>query len=180
MARTHRAHPPKFRQQTVDRERSGRTPDKSARGYELLAPIKTIWQSNREAYGRPRTDTEPLPDGERVSPKRVGRPTRRAGIEGVGRPRSTKTTTGNERAARVAPDLVNRIAVGAETDLRKRVASQAEIAETRCRFAAPNPAHKRSRASTHEPCTSQQHAQAKRSYKRKARASAGHAVTVIA
>ena len=160
MARTHRAYPPKFRQQTVDRERSGRTPDKSARGYELLAPIKTIWQSNREAYGRPRTHTEPLPDGERVSPKRVGRPTHRARIEGAGRPQSTKTTTGIDRAARVAPDLISRIAVGAETDLRKRVASQAEIAETRCCFGAPNPAHKRSRASTHEPCTSQQHAQA--------------------
>lgn len=180
MARTHRAYPPKFRQQTVDRERSGRTPDKSARGYELLERIKTSWQSNREAYGRPPTHTEPLPDGERVSPKRVGRPTRRAGIEGAGRPQSTKTTTGNDRAARVAPDLIDRIAVGAETELRKRVASQAEIADPRCCFAAPNPADQRSRAPTHEPCTGQAHAQAKRSCRRKARASARHAVTVIA
>ena len=70
-------------------------------GYELLEQIKTIWQSNREAYGRPRIHTEPLPAGERVSPKRVGRLMRRAGIEGAGRPRSTKTTTRDERAARV-------------------------------------------------------------------------------
>ena len=46
-------------------------------GYELLEQIKTIWQSNREAYGRPRIHTEPLPAGERVSPKRVGRLMRR-------------------------------------------------------------------------------------------------------
>lgn len=98
MARTHRAHPPKFRQQSVELERSGRTPDRSARGYELLERIKTIWQSNREANGRARIHTGPLPVGARVSPKRVGRLTRRAAIEGPGRPRSTKTTTGNERA----------------------------------------------------------------------------------
>ena len=48
-------------------ERSGRTPD------ELLEQLKTIRQSNREAYGRQR---------------------------------STKTTTGSERAAPVAPDPV--------------------------------------------------------------------------
>ena len=98
MARIHRAHPPKFRQQTVELERSGRTPDTLARAYELLERIKTIWQSTREAYGRAPIHTEPLPVGEQVSPKRVGRPKRRAGIEGAGRPRSTKTTTGNERA----------------------------------------------------------------------------------
>jgi hypothetical protein len=46
-------------------------------GYELLEQIKTIWQSNREAYGRPRIHTEPLPAGERVSPNRVGRLMRR-------------------------------------------------------------------------------------------------------
>ena len=96
MARIHRAHPPKFRQQTVELERSGRTPDTSARGYELLERIKTIWQSTREAYGRAPIHTEPLPVGERVS---------------------------------------------------------------------PNQADKRSRAQTHGPCTGQEHAQAKRSYK---------------
>ena len=179
MARIHRAHPPKFRQQTVELERSGRTPDTLARGYELLERIKTTWQSTGEAYGRAPIHTEPRPVGERVTPKGVGRLTRRAAIEGVGRPRSTQTTTENERAARVAPDLVDRVAVGAEKELRKRVASQPEIADPRCCFEAPNQADKRSRAPTHEPCTGQEHARAKRSYKRKARASARHAVTVI-
>ena len=108
MARTHRAHPPKFRQQTVDRERSGRTPDKSARGYELLDRIKTIWQSNRQAYGLPRIHTEPLPFGGRVRPRQVGRLTRRAGIEGADRRRSTKTTTGDERAPCVAPNQADK------------------------------------------------------------------------
>ena len=126
MARTHRAYPPELRQQTVDLVQSGRTPDDLARGYELLEQIKTIWQSNREAYGRPRIHTEPLPAGERVSPKRVGRLMRRAGIEGAGRPRSTKTTTRDERAARAAPDLVDRVPVGAEIELRKRAAPQAK------------------------------------------------------
>jgi transposase-like protein len=77
MARTHRAYPPELRQQTVELVQSGRTPDELARRYELLEQIKTIWQSNREAYGRPRIHTEPLPAGERVSPKRVGRLMRR-------------------------------------------------------------------------------------------------------
>jgi transposase InsO family protein len=112
MARTHRAYPPELRQQTVELVQSGRTPDELARRYELLEQIKTIWQSNREAYGRPRIHTEPLPAGERVSPKRVGRLMRRAGIEGAGRPRSTKTSTGDERAARAVPDLVDRVPVG--------------------------------------------------------------------
>ena len=109
MARTHRAYPPECRQQTVELVQPGRAPDEGARGYdESLEQIKTIWQFYRDGYGRPRIHTEPLPGGERVSPKRVGRLTRRAAIEGVGRPRSTQTTTENERAARVAPDLVDR------------------------------------------------------------------------
>ncbi len=173
MARTHRAYPPELRQQTVDLVQSGRTPDDLARGYELLEQIKTIWQSNREAYGRPRIHTEPLPAGERVSPKRVGRLMRRAGIEGAGRPRSTKTTTRDERAARAAPDLVDRVPVGAEIELRKRAAPQAKIEEPRSRVQAPNQAAKRSRAPTHEPCTGQEVVQAK------ARASARHTVTFI-
>ena len=176
MARIHRAHPPRFRQQTVERERSGRTPDTSAQGYELL--IKTIWQSTREAYGRAPIHTEPLPVGERISPQRVGRLTRRAAIEGAGRPTSTKTTTGNERAARVAPDLVDRVAVAAETELRKRVASQAEIADPRCCFEAPNQADKRSRAPTHGPCTGQRASTGQEIVQTKG-ASLQHAVTVI-
>ena len=165
MARTHRAYPPEFRQQTVDLERSRRTPDELARGYELLEQIKTIWQSKREAYGRPRIHTEPLPADERVSPKRVGRLMRGVGIEGAGRPMSTKTTTGNEQATRVAAVVIDPVAVGAEIELRKRAAPQAEFEELRSCVQAPNQADKRSRAPTHEPCTGQEPAQAKRSYK---------------
>ena len=112
MARAHRAYPSEFRQQTVELVQSGRTPDESARRYHLLQPIKTLLQSKREPYGRPRIHAEPLPAFERVSPKRVGRLLRRAGIEGAGRPRSTKTPTGDERAARSVPDLVHRVPVG--------------------------------------------------------------------
>lgn len=162
MARTHRAYPPECRQQTVELVQPGRAPDEGARGYdESLEQIKTIWQLYRDGYSRPRIHTDPLPGGERVSPKRVGRLTRRADIEGAGRARSTTTTTANERAPCMAPDL----AVGAETELRRIVAPQAEIEEPRCCVQAPDQADKRSRAPTHEPCTGQEHAQAKRSYK---------------
>ena len=172
MARTHRAYPLEFRRQTVDPKRSGGTPDELARGYDLLEQIKTIWQSNREAYGRPRIHTEPSPAGERVSPKRVGRLMRRAGIEGAGRPKSTKATTGNERTTRLAPDLVDPVAVAAETELRTRAAPTAEIEELRSCVQAPNQA-KRSHAPTHAPCTGQDIVHAR------ARASARNTATVI-
>ena len=45
--------------------------------------------------------------GERIGAKRVGRLMRRAGIAGASRRRSAKTTRRDQRAARVAPDLVD-------------------------------------------------------------------------
>ena len=59
-------------------------------------------------YGRPRIHAELQAGGERIGAKRVGRLMRRAGIAGASRRRSTKTTTREQRAARVAPDLVDR------------------------------------------------------------------------
>ena len=70
--------------------------------------IKEIWSANREVYGRPRIHAELQAGGERIGAKRVGRLMRSAGIVGASRRRSTKTTTHDQRAARVAPDLVDR------------------------------------------------------------------------
>ena len=70
--------------------------------------IKEIWSANREVYGRSRIHAELREEGKRIGAKRVGRLMREAGIEGVSRRRSAKTTTREQHAARVAPDLVDR------------------------------------------------------------------------
>ena len=76
--------------------------------FELTERIKEIWGGNYEVYGRPRIHAELREEGKRIGQKRVGRLMRAAGIVGVSRRRSTKTTTREQRAARVAPDLVDR------------------------------------------------------------------------
>ena len=81
---------------------------RARRDAQLTERIKEIWSANREVYGRPRIHAELQAGGERIGAKRVGRLMRRAGIAGVSRRRSTKTTTREQRAARVAPDLVDR------------------------------------------------------------------------
>ena len=81
---------------------------RARRDAQLLEQIKAIWSANRQVYGRPRIHAELQEAGEPVSAKRVGRLMRRAGIAGASRRRSTKTTRRDERAARVAPDLVDR------------------------------------------------------------------------
>ena len=65
------------------------------------------WRANREVYGRPRIHAELQAEGERVGHKRVARLMKQAGIEGVSRRRSAKTTRRGE-ATRPAPDLVDR------------------------------------------------------------------------
>ena len=75
---------------------------------QLTERIKEIWSANREVYGRPRIHAELREQGKRIGAKRIGRLMREAGIAGVSRRRSTKTTTRDHRAARVAPDLVDR------------------------------------------------------------------------
>ena len=81
---------------------------RARRDAQLSERIKEIWSANREVYGRPRIHAELQAGGERIGAKRVGRLMRRAGIAGASRRRSTKTTTREQRAARVAPDLVDR------------------------------------------------------------------------
>ncbi len=81
---------------------------RARRDRQLLDRITSIWRDNRQVYGRPRIHAELQADGERVGQKRVARLMKRAGIEGASRRRGTKTTTRDQRAARVAPDLVDR------------------------------------------------------------------------
>ena len=81
---------------------------RARRDAHLSERIKEIWSANREVYGRPRIHAELQAGGERIGAKRVGRLMRSAGIVGASRRRSTKTTTHDQRAARVAPDLVDR------------------------------------------------------------------------
>ena len=82
---------------------------RARRDAQLTERIKEIWSGNYEVYGRPRIHAELREEGKRIGAKRVGRLMRAAGIAaGVSRRRSTKTTTRDQRAARVAPDLVDR------------------------------------------------------------------------
>ena len=87
----------------------GREPSARARrDAQLTERIKEIWGGNYEVYGRPRIHAELREEGKRIGAKRVGRLMRAAGIEGVSRRRTAKTTTREQRVARVAPDLVDR------------------------------------------------------------------------
>ena len=87
----------------------GREPSARARrDVQLTERIKEIWSANYEVYGRPRIHAELREEGKRIGAKRVGRLMREAGIAGVSRRRSAKTTTREQRAGRVAPDLVDR------------------------------------------------------------------------
>ena len=87
----------------------GREPSARARrDAQLTERIKEIWGGNYEVYGRPRIHAELREEGKRIGAKRVGRLMREARIAGASRRRSTKTTTREQRAARVAPDLVDR------------------------------------------------------------------------
>ena len=89
---------------------------RARRDRQLLDRITSIWRDNRQVYGRPRIHAELQADGERVGQKRVARLMKRAGIEGAIRRRGTKSTTRDQRAARVAPDLVDRDSSAAGAD----------------------------------------------------------------
>ncbi len=89
---------------------------RARRDAQLMGRIKEVWTANREVYGRLRIHAELQAAGERVSAKRVGRLMRRAGIAGVSRRRTTRTTTREQRAERVAPDLVERNFAATEAD----------------------------------------------------------------
>jgi putative transposase len=74
---------------------------------ELSLRIQAIHQRSRATYGAPRIHAELAADGIRVGRKRVARLMDAAGLHGVSR-RKWVTTTVRDRAARPAPDLVER------------------------------------------------------------------------
>ena len=88
-----------------------RTRARSARGRadaELSPRIAAIHQWSRGSYGVPRIHAELKAQGVRIGRKRVARQMTTAGLYGVSRRRRWITTTVRDRAARPAPDLVER------------------------------------------------------------------------
>ena len=75
---------------------------------ELITTIRDIHTRSRETYGVPRVHAELRDTGTRCSRKRVARLMRAAGLEGVHRRRSTRTTV-QDRDTAPAPDLVDRL-----------------------------------------------------------------------
>ena len=73
----------------------------------LLAQIRTIHDRSRGTYGAPRIHAELGADGVHIGRTRVARLMQTAGLVGVSR-RAFVTTTRRDRAARPAPDLVQR------------------------------------------------------------------------
>ena len=80
---------------------------RARRDAELSAQIRTIHERSRGTYGVPRTHAELAAQGVRIGRKRVARLMHAAGIYGASR-RKWVTTTRRDRAARPAPDLVER------------------------------------------------------------------------
>ena len=89
-----------------------RTRPPSARSLEdarLTTRITEIHERSRGTYGVPRVHAElRFEDDARIGRKRVARLMREAGLEGVHRRRTTRTTIADRDAA-PAPDLVNRV-----------------------------------------------------------------------
>jgi putative transposase len=74
----------------------------------LLKRVRTIHASSRETYGVPRVHAELRAAGEKHGRKRIARLMRVAGLVGASRRRTGVTTTRRDKAARPAPDLVDR------------------------------------------------------------------------
>ena len=74
---------------------------------DLTKRIEAIHDQSRGTYGAPRIHAELREDGTRVGRKRVARLMRQAGITGVSRRKSFRTTRRDDRQ-RPAPDLVDR------------------------------------------------------------------------
>lgn len=74
---------------------------------ELTDRIKTIHQASRQTYGAPRIHAELIDEGIHVGRKRVERLMKAAGLAGVSRRKTARTTFRDERA-RPACDLVDR------------------------------------------------------------------------
>ena len=87
-------------------ERRGPSP-RARTDVELLERIRAIHAESRGSYGRPRMQAELRHRGVRVSPKRVARLMREAGLCGLVK-RRRGTTTIRVPGVRPAPDLVRR------------------------------------------------------------------------
>ena len=84
---------------------------------KLLQRVRTIHTSSRETYGAPRVHAELRANGEKHGRKRIARLMRAAGLAGASRRRCGVTTTRRDRAARPAPDLVERNFVACKANL---------------------------------------------------------------
>lgn len=73
----------------------------------LVARIRTIYNSHKRRYGRPRIHRELQAQGYRVGACRVGRLMRTHGIRARTR-RRYRTTTDSRESARIAPNLLER------------------------------------------------------------------------
>jgi putative transposase len=82
---------------------------------ELSLRIKAIHQRSRGTYGAPRIQAELSAQGTQVGRKRIARLLEAVGLFGVSR-RKWVTTTVRDRAARPAPDLVERNFVAVRPD----------------------------------------------------------------
>lgn len=80
---------------------------RARRDAELTEQIRTIHERSRGTYGVPRTHAELAAQDVRIGRKRIARLMHAAGIYGASR-RKWVTTTRRDRAARPAPDLVER------------------------------------------------------------------------
>ena len=86
-----------------------RPPSKRAeRDAELVVKIRTVFDDNRQVYGRPRIFADLKEQGESVGEKRVGRLMKQEGIQGASRRKRGPKTTKRDKDARPAPDLVER------------------------------------------------------------------------
>jgi len=81
--------------------------ERSRQDLTLTGQIRRIHARSRGTYGVPRVHAELAYEGTRCSRKRVARLMAIAGLEGVHRRRSVRTTV-RDRDAAPAPDLVNR------------------------------------------------------------------------
>ena len=73
----------------------------------LTERIRSIHERSWRTYGTPRVHAELSEQGVRVSPKRVARLLKEAGLQGVSRRKGVRTTVRSPRA-QPAPDLVER------------------------------------------------------------------------
>jgi putative transposase len=86
----------------------GRRPSGRAQSdARLIERMRTLHQRSRGTYGVPRILEDLQEEGERINHKRVARLMRSAGLVGISRRKGFKTTV-RDRAARPAPDLVQR------------------------------------------------------------------------